>query len=69
MNRKLKKAADDHTNNFFQQLPTSREQWKFIKNRINSNSQIEKIDKLREDSHFVEADREISNVLLIVLRD
>ena len=44
-------------------LPTSREQWKFIKNRINSNSQIEKIDKLREDSHFVENDREIANVL------
>ena len=48
---------------FFQQLPTSREQWKFIKNSINSNSQIEKIDKLREDSHFVEDDREIANVL------
>ena len=63
MNRKLKKAADDYTKNFFQQLPTSREQWKFIKNRINSNSQIEKIDKLREDSHFVEDDREIANVL------
>ena len=63
VNRKLKKAADDYTKNFFQQLPTSREQWKFIKNRINSNSQIEKIDKLREDSHFVEDDREIANVL------
>ena len=63
VNRKLRKAADDYTKNFFQQLPTSREQWKFIKNRINSNSQIEKIDKLREDSHFVEDDREIANVL------
>ena len=58
-----KKAADDYTKNFFQQLPTSREQGKFIKNRINSNSQIEKIDKLREDSHFVEDGREIANVL------
>ena len=63
MNRKLKKAADDYTKNSFEQLPTSREQWKFIKNRINSNSQIEKIDKLREDSHFVEDEREIANVL------
>ena len=63
VNRKLKRAADDYTKNFFQPLPTSREQWKFIKNRINSNSQIEKIDKLREDSHFVEDDREIANVL------
>ena len=63
VNRKLKKAADDYTTNFFQQLPTSREQWKFIKNRINSNSQIEKIDKLREGSHFVEDDRKIANIL------
>ena len=63
VNKKLKKAAGDYTKNFFQQLPTSREQWNFIKNRINSNSQIEKIDKLREDSHFVEDDREIANVL------
>ena len=63
VNRKLKKAANDYTKIFFQQLPISREQWKFIKNRINSNSQIEKIDKLTEDSHFVEDDREIANVL------
>ena len=42
VNKKLKKAADDYTKNFVQQLPTSREQWKFIKNRINSNSQLEK---------------------------
>ena len=61
--RKVKKAADDYTKYFFQQLPTSREQWKFIKNRINSNSQIEKIDKLREGSHFVEDDRKIANIL------
>ena len=45
------------------QLPTSREQWKFIKNRINSNSQIEKNDKLREGSHFVEDDRKIAKIL------
>ena len=42
VHRKLKKAAYDYTTNFFQQLPTSREQWIFIKNRINSNSQIKK---------------------------
>ena len=63
VNRKLKKAAYDYTKNFFQQLPTSREQWKFIKNRINSNSQIEKFDKLREGSHFFEDDRKIANFL------
>ena len=32
-------------------------------NRINSNSQVEKIDKLREGSHFVEDDRKIANIL------
>ena len=63
MNRKLKKAADDYTKIFLQQLPTSGEQRKLIKNRINSNSQIEKIDKLREGSHFVEDDRKIANIL------
>ena len=63
MNRKQKKAADDLTKNFFQQLPASKEQWKFIKNRINSNCQIGKIDKLRGGSHFVEDDRKIANIL------
>ena len=61
VNRKLKKAADDYRKNFFQQLPTSREQLKFTKNRINSNSQTEKIDKVREGSLFVEDDRKIAN--------
>ena len=51
------------TKNFFQQLPTSREHWKFVKNRINSNNQIEETDKLREGSNFVEDDRKIANVL------
>ena len=43
VNRQLTKAADDYTKNFFQQVPSSREQWKLIKNRINSNSPIEKL--------------------------
>ena len=59
----MKKATDDYKKkNIFQQLPTSREQWKLIKSRINSNSQIEKIDKLGEGSHFVEDDRKIANI-------
>ena len=60
---KLKKTADDYTKSFSQQLPTSREQMNFIKNKINSNSQIEKIDKWREGNHFVEDDRKIANTL------
>ena len=63
VNRKLKKAADDYAKNFLQQLPASREQWKCIKNMINSNSQIEEIDNLGEGSHFVEDDRKIANLL------
>ena len=61
MKRKLTAVADGNTKDFFKQFPTSREQRKFIKNRIDSNIQREKIDKLRKD--FVEDDRKIANIL------
>ena len=48
VDRKLREASDDYTKNFFENLPTSKEQWKFIKNKINSNKQTEKIAKLEE---------------------
>ena len=37
VNRKIRKASNDYTKQFFENLPTSKEQWKFIKNKINSN--------------------------------
>ena len=43
VNRKLRKASDDYTKQFFENLPTSKGQWRFIKNKNNSNKQTEKL--------------------------
>ena len=53
VNRKLRKASDDYTKHFFDNLPTSKEQWKFIKNKINSNKQTEEITKLKEGHNVI----------------
>ena len=47
VNRKLRKASDGYTKQLFENLPTSKEQWKFINNRMDSNRQTEKIAKLK----------------------
>ena len=53
VNRKLRKASDDYTKQFFENLPTSKEQWNFIKNKINSNKQTEKNAKLKEGHNVI----------------
>ena len=44
-------------------LPTSKEQWKFIKNKINSNKQTEKITKLKEGHNVISNEKSIANCL------
>ena len=63
VNRKLRKASDDYTKQFFENLPTSKEQWKFIKNKINSNKQTEKIAKLTEGHNVISDEKSIANGL------
>ena len=43
VNRKLRKASDDYTKQFFENLPTSKDQWKFIKKL----TQINRLKKLQ----------------------
>ena len=59
----MRKASDDYTKQFFENLPTSKEQWKFIKNKINSNKQREKIAKLKEGHNVISDERGIANCL------
>ena len=63
VNRKLRKASDDYTKQFFENSPTSKEQWKFIKNKINSNKQTEKIAKLKEGHNVISDEKSIANCL------
>ena len=60
VNRKFHKASDDYTKQFFENLPTSKEQWKFIKNKINSNKQTEKIAKLKEGHNVISDEKSIA---------
>ena len=61
VNRKLRKASDDYTKQFFENLLHSEEQWKFIKNKINSIKQTEKIAKLKEGHNVISDEKSIAN--------
>ena len=63
VNRKLREASDDYTKQFFENLPTSKEQRKFIKNKINSNKQTERIAKLKEGHNVLSDEKRIANCL------
>ena len=59
----MRKASDDYTKQFFENLPTSIEQWKFIKNKNNTNKQTEKIAKLKEGHNVISDEKSIANCL------
>ena len=61
--RKLRKASDDYTKQFYENLPTSKEQWKFIKNKINSNKQTENIAKLKGGHNVISDEKSVANCL------
>ena len=63
VNKRLRKSSDDYTKHFFENLPTSEEQWKFIKNKINSNKPTEKIPKLKECHTVISDEKSIANCL------
>ena len=63
VNRKLRKTSNDYTKQFFENLPTSKEQWKFIKNKTKSNKQTEKIPKLKEGHNVISDEKSITNCL------
>ena len=58
VNRKLRKATEDYTKIFENQ-----EQWKFIKIKINSNKQTEKIPKMKEGPNVILDEKSIANCL------
>ena len=60
VNRILREASDDYTKQFFENLPTSKGQWKFISNKINSNKKTEKIAKLKEGYNVISDEKSIA---------
>ena len=46
VNRRLREAQN-FCINFFQKLPTSKEQWKFIKQKTSPSERIVKVDEIR----------------------
>ena len=47
VNRRLREVHNDFCINFFQKLPTSKEQWKFIKQKISRSEKSVKVDEIR----------------------
>ena len=50
VNRRLREACNNCCINFFQKLPTSKEKWKFIKQKTTPKEKIVKVDEIRLDS-------------------
>ena len=61
VNRRLKEAHNNFCIHFFQKLPTSKEQWKFIKQKTSPNERIVKVDEIRLESG--EISREPKNIV------
>ena len=50
VNRRLREGHNNFCINFFQKLPTSKEQWKFIKQKTSPSERVVKVDEIRLDS-------------------
>ena len=61
VNRRLREAHNNFCINFFQKLPTSKEQWKFIKQKTSPSERVVKVDEIRLDSG--EISREPKNIV------
>ena len=59
--RRLREAHNNFWINFFQKLPTSKEQWKFIKQKTSPSERIVKVDEIRLD--IGEISREPKNIV------
>ena len=63
VNRRLKTAQNEFCKQFFKELPTSKEQWSFIKKRIGKERECLVIDKLVDGETEVEKELDIANCL------
>ena len=63
LNRRLKTAQNEFCKQFFKELPTSKEQWIFIKKRIGKERECLVIDKLVDGETEVENEIDIANCL------
>ena len=61
VNRRLREAHNNFCIKFFQKLPTSKEQWKFIKQKSSPSERVVKVDEIRLDSG--EISREPKNIV------
>ena len=63
VNRRLETAQNEFCKQFFKDLPTSKEQWSFIKKRIGKERECLVIDKLVDGEREVENELDIANCL------
>ena len=63
VNRRLKTAQNEFCKQFSKELPTSKEQWSFIKKRIGKERECLVIDKLVDGETEVENELDIANCL------
>ena len=63
VNRRLKTAQNEFCKQLFKDLPTSKEQWSFIKKRIAKERECLVIDKLVDGEREVENELDIENCL------
>ena len=63
VNRRLKTAQNEFCKQFFKELPTSKEQWSFVKKRIGKERECLVIDKLVDSKTDIEKERNNANCL------
>ena len=61
--RRLREAHNIFCINFFQNLPTSKEQWKFIKQKTSPNERIVKVDEIILDSGEISRETKILSIV------
>ena len=47
MNRQLKKSANEYSKNIFENITESKQKWKFIKIKLQNDSNSQEISKIR----------------------
>ena len=63
VNRRLREAHNNFCINFIRNLPTSKEQWKFIKQKTSPNESIVKVDEIRLDSGETSREQKILSIV------
>ena len=63
VNRRLREAHNNFCINFFQKLPTSKEQRKFIKQKTSPSERIVKVDEIGLDSGEISREPKVLSIV------